>query len=197
MQDDIQHEDAAAPAAGMRIVAKTQPVTRRGFLRGTGLAAIGVAVVSPGALAKPAREALVTDLKALGTPTARTLLVMARDIFPHDRFADRYYVQAIAPLDQAAAKDKAVRTLLQRGARELDAAAQRKHGKPYAQLQDEADRVALLKAIETTPFFEKVRGEMVTSLYDNKAVWPLLGYEGSSWEKGGYANRGFNDIDWI
>lgn len=197
MQDNILQRDATSNATGMRIVARNEPLTRRGFLRGTGLAAIGVAVVSPEALARPAREALVTDLKALGTPTARTLLVMARDIFPHDRIADRYYVQAIAPLDRAASTDKSVRTLLQTGARELDAAAKRQYGKPYAELRNESERVALLKAIETTPFFEKVRAEMVTSLYDNKAVWPLLGYEGSSWEKGGYASRGFNDLDWI
>jgi hypothetical protein len=38
---------------------------------------------------------------------------------------------------------------------------------------------------------------MVTRLYDNTAVWPLLGYEGSSWEQVGYINRGFNDIDWL
>lgn len=195
MNDDIH--DAAAPAAGMRILAKTPPVTRRGFLRGSGLAAIGVAVIPPGALAQPPREAMVRDLKALGAPTARTMLVMARDIFPHDRIPDRHYVEAIAPLDRAAAKDPAVRTLLRNGVRDLDAAARRRHGKPYAELGKEADRVALLRQIETTPFFERIRGEMVTSLYDNKAVWPLLGYEGSSWEKGGYASRGFNDIDWI
>ena len=38
---------------------------------------------------------------------------------------------------------------------------------------------------------------LVTGFYDNKAVWPLFGYEGSSWEKGGYLNRGFDDIDWL
>ncbi len=42
-----------------------------------------------------------------------------------------------------------------------------------------------------------MKGDLVTGLYDNKAVWPLFGYEGSSWEKGGYLNRGFNDIDWL
>ena len=34
-------------------------------------------------------------------------------------------------------------------------------------------------------------------LYDNKTLFPLFGYEGSSWEKGGYVNRGFDDIDWL
>jgi len=27
-------------------------------------------------------------------------------------------------------------------------------------------------------------------------VWSKFGYEGSSWEQGGYINRGFNDVTW-
>jgi hypothetical protein len=28
-------------------------------------------------------------------------------------------------------------------------------------------------------------------------VWPIFGYEGESYSKGGYIKRGFDDIDWI
>jgi hypothetical protein len=28
-------------------------------------------------------------------------------------------------------------------------------------------------------------------------VWDLLGYEGPSFDKGGYLHRGFNDLDWL
>ena len=38
---------------------------------------------------------------------------------------------------------------------------------------------------------------MVIGFYNIKAEWPLFGEEGSSWEKGGYINRGFDDIDWL
>jgi hypothetical protein len=27
-------------------------------------------------------------------------------------------------------------------------------------------------------------------------VWSLLGYEGPSYDQGGYAERGFGDLDW-
>jgi len=37
----------------------------------------------------------------------------------------------------------------------------------------------------------------VVSLYNQHDVWTKLGYEGPSWEKGGYLERGFNDIDWL
>ena len=35
------------------------------------------------------------------------------------------------------------------------------------------------------------------NLYDDPEVWAALGCEGSSFDKGGYINRGFNDLDWL
>lgn len=181
---------------GMRVLPKVVTVTRRGFLRG-GAMAIGAAAAGPAALAASNDKHLAQDFPTLGAATAQTLLRMARDVFPHDKLADRYYVEAIQPFERAAAKDPKQAALLRDGVRDLDKAAMKRFGKPYAAVGREPERVSLLKAIEPSPFFQKVRGEMVTSLYDNKAVWPLLGYEGSSWEQGGYINRGFNDIDWL
>jgi hypothetical protein len=34
-------------------------------------------------------------------------------------------------------------------------------------------------------------------LWDDRAVWARIGYEGSSLAKGGYINRGLADIDWL
>ena len=45
--------------------------------------------------------------------------------------------------------------------------------------------------------FQHVRSTSVVTLYNDQEVWGLLGYEGSSFEKGGYINRGFNDLDWL
>ena len=186
-----------APACtGMRVLPKVVTVTRRGFLRG-GALAVGAAAAGPAALAAAGDTRLAQDFPTLGAATAQTLLRMARDVFPHDKLADRYYIEAIQPFERAAASDAKQAALLRDGVRDLDKAAMKRFGKPYAGVKREPERVSLLKAIEPSPFFQKVRGEMVTSLYDNKAVWPLLGYEGSSWEKGGYINRGFNDIDWL
>ncbi|MEM8648033.1 MAG: hypothetical protein AAGF86_17025, partial [Pseudomonadota bacterium] len=58
-------------------------------------------------------------------------------------------------------------------------------------------RVALLKAMESSGFFQKVRGSLVTGIYNNPEVWPIFGYEGPSAEEGGYINRGFDDINWL
>ena len=62
---------------------------------------------------------------------------------------------------------------------------------------DDATALALLRDIEGAEFFRFVRGVTVVTLYNDHEVWDLLGYEGSSYEKGGYVDRGFDDLDWL
>jgi hypothetical protein len=57
-------------------------------------------------------------------------------------------------------------------------------------------QIAAMKKLEETPFFAAMLGKTQFYFYNNKAVWPKFGFEGSSWEKGGYINRGFNDVTW-
>ena len=61
----------------------------------------------------------------------------------------------------------------------------------------EIDRVALLRQIESGGFFQAIRGGLVVGLYNQKEVWPVFGYEGESFSKGGYIERGFDDIAWL
>jgi hypothetical protein len=119
------------------------------------------------------------------------LLQMGRDIYPHDRLNDLHYA---APL--AALLDKQG-GLVSQGLRALQASARERHGQAYEAIATENDRVALLRAIETEPFFREVRSALMYGLYDNTALFGLFGYEGSSVEKGGYVHRGFNDLDWL
>jgi len=177
----------------MRVLAKLPQLQRRSFLAG----AAGVSVVPVAALSMAPTALQAASFKVLGSQTGVTLLRMARDIYPHDKLADRYYLQALMPHEKAAAKDAALKKLITDGVAELNAQARSRFGTSYVAIPKEADRVSLLKGMEKTPFFQKIRGDMVTGLYDNKQVWPILGYEGSSWQKGGYLNRGFNDIDWL
>ena len=67
----------------------------------------------------------------------------------------------------------------------------------YLSIGWEADRVAILRSMEDSPFFQKIRGGLVTGLYNQKELWPIFGYEGESYSKGGYINRGFDDISWL
>lgn len=181
----------------MRVIEKSIKVNRRGFLKGSGLASIGIAVLGAGTLLTSSTEAFAQSFTTLGPDAGKMLLVMARDIFPHDKLAEKYYMHAIAPYDAAAMKDPALKKLLTDGITLLNAASQKLAGKNYTDIPRELDRVAVLESIESTPFFQKIKGDLVTGLYNNKEVFALFGYEGSSWEKGGYINRGFNDIDWL
>ena len=68
---------------------------------------------------------------------------------------------------------------------------------PTPKSAGKADRVELLQGIEQSEFFQKIRGDLIVSLYNQKELWPKFGYEGSSAEHGGYIKRGFADIDWL
>jgi hypothetical protein len=166
---------------------------RRSILKGIGGAAlvvVGNAVINQ----QEAWGLASTSLQARSLPT---LIKMARDIYPHARLQDRFYAVAIKGIDENAAKDAKLKELLETGVADLDKRATAAHGVAYARVKDSAQRVAILKSIETTPFFQSIRGSLVAGLYNQKEVWPLFGYEGESASKGGYLERGFSDITWL
>lgn len=177
----------------MSIDTQAAALSRRGFMKASGATAI---VLAAGAIINPI-EAWGLEVKALRPETMRTLIRMARDIYPHDRLADRYYAVALKGYDEAAAGDEELKKLLESGVAALDDVAKTAHGTLYADTAWEADRVAILRGMESAPFFQKVRGDLVTGIYNNPEVWPLFGYEGESYSKGGYINRGFDDIEWL
>lgn len=182
----------------MRVIDKRTKLSRRNFLKGSGAATVGLVALSVGSGAiVGANGAWAVPVKNLKPETMQTLIQMARDIFPHDQLADRYYAAAVAGYDEQAGTDAAVKALIEDGVSGLDALAQAEHGARYAGIGWEADRVRLLTQIETGTFFQTVRGGLVTGIYNNPEVWPKFGYEGASADKGGYLDRGFDDIDWI
>jgi hypothetical protein len=177
----------------MRLVDKTVKLNRRAFL-GRSAGAVALAGVV-GALSDGG--AFAATLTTVTPAAAPTLVKVARDLYPHDRLADSCYENAVTAIDKAVAADAANKTLLTDGVAMLDAAARKLKGSPYAAIAAEADRVTVLKSIEGSPFFTRMRSEMITALYNQPEVWTKLGYEGSSAEHGGYIHRGFNDIDWL
>ena len=188
MKPQIAPDSGGHSPQPMRVVRKGAVISRRHLLEGTG-AALVTGLYAPGVLAQSARAALTQSFTHLGPDIGATLTQVARDIFPHDRLADKYYVAAIRPYEDGAAKDPALKALIREGVKGLDQAAQVRFKMAYADVPAEMDRVTLLMDVSDSRFFQKVRGDLVTSLYDNKDVWPFFGYEGSSWEKGGYLHR--------
>src|SRR4051794_29079869 len=179
----------------MREVDRRSKYNRRVFLQGAATAVPTVAIAASAGLG--ITDAWAEDATALTPATLKTLVKVARDIYPHDFLADSYYIAAVKPWDGKAAKDPAVKAMISGGVARLDQDARDRHKVVYAEVAWEAERVVLLQAIEQTEFFRTVRGDLVVSLYNQKEVWPKFGYEGSSAEHGGYIKRGFADIDWL
>ncbi len=170
---------------------KTKGLSRRELLKrgsiGAALVISGTAVISP-------HNAWGLETTALAPEAMATLIQLARDIYPHDQLADRFYAIAVKGQDQRAGKDEAHKKLIEDGIADLD---RRAGATGYRGLGWEDDRVAILRDIETTPFFQAVRGDLVVSLYNQKEIWPIFGYEGESYSKGGYIERGFDDLEWL
>ena len=165
----------------------TIPIDRRGFLQKTGLLSGVLAAGSPLALLAPSR-AWAVDLTSLTSVEAATLLAATRTIAPHDKLEDAAYAFVIRALDTAAAKDEALRKQLKDGAAAL--------GAGFAGAQ-ESKRVAALRRIEATPFFQNLRVQTLQVLYSTPLAYAYFGYEGEAFSKGGYLQRGFNDLRWL
>ncbi|MEQ8901691.1 MAG: Twin-arginine translocation pathway signal [Roseovarius sp.] len=167
-----------------------QGLSRRDLLARSMAAGASFVVGSSFVAGSDAAWALETT--ALKPETMATLIQMARDIYPHDHLADEYYAIAVKGYDVPEAAED-----VEAGIAGLNAAAQGKGHADYLSIGWERDRVDILRGIEDSAFFQQVRGGLVTGLYNQKAVWPLFGYEGESYSKGGYINRGFDDITWL
>ena len=117
------------------------------------------------------------------------LLKMVRTLYPHDRFPEDPYIRTTDDVIKKgnASSEKAV--MLQDGIEQLKAANFSKMNFKKA--------TEYLTKMGRTEFFEHVRGTTTVTLYNDKQVWDLLGYEGYSYDQGGYINRGFNDLDWL
>ncbi|MBN9672093.1 Twin-arginine translocation pathway signal [Roseibium aggregatum] len=174
------------------MTSKTGPkgLSRRQLLLRASAAGASFVIGSGFIAAKDA--AWASETAALKPETFATLVQMARDIYPHDRIGDEFYVIAVKGYDDPASAED-----IEAGIEALDAAARGKGHASYLDTGWERDRVDILRGMEESAFFQTIRGGLVTGLYNQKAVWPVFGYEGESYSKGGYIDRGFDDINWI
>src|SRR4051794_16425641 len=114
---------------------------------------------------------------------------MIRRMFPHDGWPAGPFERAAAAIAQTAAGDARSQAQLTAGLAELDA-------RGFADM-DPAAALAHLEAISGSTFFGFVRANVITTLYDDREVWGLLGYEADAFAKGGWVDRGFDDLDWL
>ena len=161
------------------------PLARREFLKGSGILVGTIAGGSVLAALAPS-PVWAVELKTLSKAEGQTLMAMGRVLYPHKKLPDAVYALLAKDLDGKA--DDALRA----GIKGLDQAAGGSFIKANA-----ATKLKVVTAIEGTPFFNSVRGQCITSLYDNDMAYAVFGYPGSAWEKGGYITRGFQDLKWL
>lgn len=164
------------------------PLVRREFLKGSGIL-MGTLLAGSVIAALAPSPVWAVELKTLSQSQGETLMAMGRVLFPHKKLPDAVYALLAKDLDAKAATDPATATLLTNGISALDKAGFTK--------ASATRKLAIVKGMEGQPFFNAVRGQCVTSLYDNDMAFAAFGYPGSSWEKGGYITRGFQDLTWL
>jgi hypothetical protein len=173
----------------------SEGINRRQFLHTSGLVVASAALASGGGpLFLHSSTAWAAPLATLDEHAAKTLLEMSRHLYPSKSIDDDEYAKTIEGFDAKAKTDRGFAKLLQDGVASLDRAAQGK----WLDTSDEV-RLQTLKGMEGTPFFQTVRGALIGAdgPYNLPDVWKKFGYQGSSWQFGGYLSRGFDDIAWL
>jgi len=146
-------------------------------------------VVAGGPLAPLARgRAWAVDLTALTSAEGAELMAVARTIAPHDKLDDAAYAMVIQAIDSDASKDPSARKMFKEGLAALG---------PEFTASREDDRVAALKKVESSAFFQAMRLKTVQVLYSTPMAYAYFGYQGEAFSKGGYLLRGFNDLRWL
>ena len=194
----VSATDPAAAAAGGcgeegsgEVPRLNLPLVRREFLKGSGILMGTIATGSVLAALAPS-PVWAVELKSLSKDEGAALMKMGRVLYPHKKLPDAVYALLAKDLDAKAAGDAAAATQLRDGVAALNKAA----GGSFAKASDKK-RLEIVKAMEGQPFFATVRGQCITSLYDNDMAYASFGYPGSAWEKGGYITRGFQDLRWL
>lgn len=170
-------------------------MSRRRFLETSGQAAAGAVVtVASGSttLLMAPDGAWAMTLEALSGQEGATLLKALRVIYPHDSLGDRYYAAVVEALDQDAKGNADTAAMLKAGIAGLDQA----YRIPFVELS-EGNQHRALEAIQDSDFFQTIRFKVVATLYNNPQVWQAFGYEGESFDEGGYIERGFDDLGWL
>ncbi|MEM9843593.1 MAG: hypothetical protein AAF965_02245 [Pseudomonadota bacterium] len=158
-------------------------VTRRSVLMGTASAAVVGASVLPG-------QVTAGIIKVSANSADKPMLVrMVQVVYPHAQFPVGCYERTADAIMAAADQSAADAVTFTSGMADL-----RNVG---FEDMDDAAALAHMESIADTPFFQMVRGKTVVTLYNDHEVWGILGYEGASFDQGGYINRGFNDLDWL
>ena len=166
-------------------------LNRREFMHSIVTAAASVIILGGATTILATDKAWAVTLKSLPQNEAAVLLRITRHLYPHDMLGDIYYAEVVEAFDAKMATDNELKGLVTQGIAELNGV----YGVPWLALSD-GYQVDALRRVESSKFFQTLRGHTVVALYNNKNIWPAFGYQGSSAQDGGYLFRGFQDAGW-
>lgn len=167
-------------------------MNRRKFVGSAALVALGPFASQLLSGCTSENSAPETALRALSSHDMQTLFAVSRALFPHERAPDQPYLDVVTALDNAAAESGEIQKLLQSAVNGLDSAAD---GDWLSATPER--KVAILESQQAEAYFGVVLNTAIDTIYRDRDIWALVGYEGSSLEHGGYVNRGFDDIGWL
>lgn len=135
---------------------------------------------------------LLRSARAWAAGDRGALVHLTRLLYPHDPVDDAVYADVLDQSLSMLAEDRGLERLLDDAAAELD----RSLDGDFLAAPPEA-QVAALRAVQDRPYFSGILGAVGNRLYSHTGTWNMMGYDGPSYEKGGYIDRGAGDIDWL
>ena len=139
-------------------------------------------------------RAWAESVSTLDPSLRKTMVRMARLLFPHDALPDETYAEVLDQALSDTATSEAFSGHLEAAAAALD---RQSEGKGSWSAMDEAAQTAAMRSIESEPYFVAIRDHVRAGVYNSPAFWKHVGYPGPSKGFGGYRYRGAGDIDWL
>lgn len=161
--------------------------TRRRFLTAT-IAFAGLTGGAIGPAALRFGSAWAQSGVARDASTYDAIIRMARLLLPHDGLSDEVYADVF--------NDALTATLGDDELTAIEDSLNAQQSTVFIAVDEEA-QLAAMHAIENQAAFTAVLSAVKTHMYNHPAVWKVIGYEGSSYQNGGYLHRGAGDIDWL
>ena len=165
-----------------------QQLDRRRFLVAA-LSLTGAALgFSPSILA--GRKSWIASMQR--EPIHDALTRAARLLYPQDALCDEVYAEVMEQDMTIVADHSRFESKLQ----DADAALEESLSGPFFDATPEA-QLAALQSIDQEAYFGPIQGAVANCLYSHPKAWEMMAYEGPSWTRGGWLDRGAGDIDWL
>lgn len=129
---------------------------------------------------------------AAGAPAHAALTRVARLLYPHQALEDSVYAEVLDQAMAQVADDSRFGQLL----RDAEAALDGRVAASFMEADSEA-QLAALRTIDGADYFAAIQYAVAVNLYSHPQAWAMMGYEGASWQHGGWLERGAGKVDWL